>query len=151
MTRHWISVSISTGAIALVATSCQPEPPAASAYFFAHRVAESEKDFDDARFRSFRKDGQLATTVMLGDLKTQSDSRFSLVPPLPSRLSYPVKIPADGRLDFEIGVAVLGDEVLPAPVVFGIEVDGEPVFEQTIRRRSPGDGTRLHPGARPGP
>ena len=135
MTRHWISVSISTGAIALVATSCQQEPPAASAYFFAHRVAESEKDFDDARFRSFRKDGQLATTVMLGDLKTQSDSRFSLVPPLPSRLSYPVKIPADGRLDFEIGVAVLGDEVLPAPVVFGIEVDGEPVFEQTIRRR----------------
>ena len=117
------------------AWSCRPSPAERGPYFFAHRLADSETDFDEVRFRSFRKDGQLAGQVVFPSRDDISESRFSLIPPLPSRLTYRVDVPVDGQLDFEIGVGALGAKVLPAPVTFVVEIDAEPRFEETIRRR----------------
>ena len=123
-------------ALSISAASCKPlDEPAPRAFFFAHRISDAETDFDEAQFRSFRKDGRLTTTVTFGDPNAISESRVSLIPPLPSRLTYRVNVPEDGRLDFEIGVVALGEAMLPASVVFTIDVDGEPIFEETIRRR----------------
>lgn len=133
MTRFLVFVA---PVITLALIACEPrqrQPP--HSYFFAHRVADASVDFDEAQFRSFRKDGRLVTTVTLGDLQDVSESRLALIPPLPSRLSYRVNIPEGARLDFEIGVQALAETMLPAPVVFEIDVDGESVFAETIRRR----------------
>ncbi len=122
-------------AAVLVVASCGSETPPPSTYYFAHRVSESAAEFDEMRFRSFRKDGRLASTVTLGDPGAITESRLSLVPPIPSTLTYNVSVPPEGRLDFEIGVATLGAEALPAPIVFTVLVDGERAFEETVRRR----------------
>ena len=123
------------GLATILFSSCQSHEPESGAYFFAHRVSESRAAFDESRFRSFRKDGQLAGTVTFGEPGTHTESRFSLIPPLPSRLTYTLDVPAEGRLDFGLGVTALGDETLPAPVTFSVEIDEELVFEETVRRR----------------
>ena len=103
--------------------------------FFAERVSEAERGFDEVSFRSFRKDGGLSTTVTMQG----SESRLSLVPPVPSRLTYRVSVPEGAKLDFDIGVSALGEEAAAAPVTFAVEVTAgsgtERVFEETIRRR----------------
>jgi arylsulfatase A-like enzyme len=144
MTQH-LPILPAALLVAAALSACQPEkrPPPAS-FFFAHHIDDAAAEFDDAQFRSFRKDGTLVTTVTLGDLQEISESRLALIPPLPSRLSYRVVVPEGGRLDFEVGVQVLGEENLPAPVVFAIDVDGESVFEETIRRRFGNQWLRRH-------
>lgn len=135
MTRLSVVVA-TTISIVIAMVSCEtPERSGASTFFFAHGISEAERDFDEAQFRSFRKDGSLTTTVTLGDVAEISESRISLVPPVPSRLTYRVRVPEDGQLDFEIGVATFGEDMLPAPVEFAIDVDGNRVFERAIRRR----------------
>ena len=133
------------GSLGLATTlffSCRSYEPESGAYFFAHRVSESRTEYDESRFRSFRKDGQLAGTITFGDPVAHTESRFSLIPPLPSRFTFTVDVPANGRLDFELGVAALGAETLPAPVTFSVEINDVPVFEETVRRRF---GNRWYP------
>jgi arylsulfatase A-like enzyme len=119
--------------IGLVA--CRARSSSDPSFFFAPRASEAEKDFDERLFRSFRKDGSIAANVTMGKF----ESRFSLVPFVPSRLRYRMKVPEGARLDFDIGVSTLGRETSVAPVTFTVEAASatgiERVFEGTVRRR----------------
>ncbi len=104
--------------------------------FFAKRIDDAERDFDRNRFLSFRKDGLLSAPLTLGN-----ETRLSLTPPLPSRLTFTVQVPSDPLLRFSIGVSTLGGEILTNPVDFAVYVasDGEEVrcFRETVRRAQP--------------
>jgi arylsulfatase A-like enzyme len=121
------------GCAALVFASCQAAPP--PSFFFARQADEAEAEFDPVQFRSFRKDGRLTAQVSMDDVL----SRFSLVPPIPSRLTYEVSIPEEPRFDLAFGVSSFDEEVLPAPIEFRILIDSgdgeEVVFRDAVRRR----------------
>ncbi len=111
-------------------------PTPARPFFFAKRVAHAEADFDPLQFRSVRKDGLLSSQVTMA-----GETQLSLTPPLPSRLTYAIQIPADPALTFSIGAALLGVRQLPAPVDFELHIDSgageELIFSDTIRRAHP--------------
>ena len=119
---------------AQVFASCQAAPPPSS-FSFTREIDEAKAEFDPVQFRSFRKDGRFTAPVSMDRV----ESRFSLVPPVPSRLTYEVSIPAEPRLDLGFGVSNFDEEALPAPIEFRILIDsgeGEEVaFQQTVRRR----------------
>jgi len=121
------------GGAALVFVSCQAAPP--PSFSFAREVDKAEAEFDPVQFRSFRKDGRLTAQVSMDEV----ESRFSLVPPVPSRLTYEVKIPEEPHLDLGFGVSSFDEEALPAPVEFRLLIDSgdgeEVVFQETVRRR----------------
>jgi arylsulfatase A-like enzyme len=104
--------------------------------FLADQVTEAEVSFDEARFRSFRKDGRLSDQITLN-----WETRRSLIPPLPSRLTFDVKIPPDAVLQFSIGVSTLGEPRIPPLVEFRIYADAgngeELCFDGTVRRFQP--------------
>jgi arylsulfatase A-like enzyme len=104
-------------------------------FSFAREVDEAQADFDEVRFRSFRKDGSLTARVSMDGVET----RFALVPPVPSRLAYTLTMPAEPRMDVAFGVSSFGGAALPAPIEFRVLVDagrGEEIaFEETVRRR----------------
>jgi arylsulfatase A-like enzyme len=89
--------------------------------------------FDEARFRSVRKDGRLVDTVTM-----EGRSELSLTPPVPSEVSYRLHLPEDPVLRFATGVSSLGEETLPAVVELemSVESDGREtqVFSDTVRR-----------------
>jgi arylsulfatase A-like enzyme len=105
-------------------------------YFFAPRVEEAEKSFDRNQFLSFRKDALLAASTTIGN-----DTRFSLTPPLPSRLTFEVDVPEEPSFTFSVGVSSLGGKGLPAPVAFRLFVQtdsGEQLcFEHVVGRGKP--------------
>ena len=125
------------GALALavfVVGACSPPPePATSAFSFVDRLDDAETDFDPIQFRSVRKDGLLSSPVTLA-----GETRTSLTPPLPSRLTYQVEVPPDPILSFSIGATPLGDGPLAAAVDFLLYVDpqnnDEPLFSRTLQR-----------------
>ena len=83
-----------------------PENPSLPV-LFARQVDEAEKDYDETLFRSYRKGGLLSAPVTLG-----KETRRSLTPPVPSRLTFTVPIPAEPLLSFSIGVSTLGEQTL---------------------------------------
>ena len=105
-------------------------------FFFAKQVDSAEKDFDHDLFLSFRKDGLLAAPVTL-----DNETRLSLSPPLPSRLTFTIDVPLEPVIKFSIGVSTLGEEVLANHVDFVIYVDSDGeesvCFKKTVRRRQP--------------
>ena len=114
-------------------SGCAPSSPSTSApVFFAKQVDEAEKDYDHKLFISYRKDGLLSAPVTLG-----KETQLSLTPPLPSRLTFTVPVPAEPLLKFSIGVSTLGEETFSNPVHFAIYVDEEIRFEETARRSQP--------------
>jgi len=121
------------GGAALVFVSCQAAPP--PSFSFAREVDKAEAEFDPVQFRSFRKDGRLTAQVSMDEV----ESRFSLVPPVPSRLTYEVKIPEEPHLDLGFGVSSFDEEALPAPIEFRLLIDSgdgeEVVFQEAVRRR----------------
>jgi arylsulfatase A-like enzyme len=66
---------------------------------------------------------------------------LSLTPPIPSRFTYMVDVPAEPVFRFSIGATSFGEDILPAPILFSISVDageGEArVFNDTIHRWQP--------------
>ncbi len=103
---------------------------------FAERVDQAESDFDETSFRSSRPGGLLASQVTMG-----TTTHLSLTPPLPSRLSFHLQVPAEPELHFSIGVASVGESVLPAPVIFSMQVNAgkgdESVFQEVVPRSKP--------------
>ena len=95
---------------------------------FARQADEAEKDYDETLFRSYRKDGLLSAPVTLG-----KETRRSLTPPVPSRLTFTVPIPVEPLLSFSIGVSTLGEQTLLRPVRFTIYVDEDIAFKETVR------------------
>jgi arylsulfatase A-like enzyme len=97
------------------------------------RLDDAETDFDPVQFRSVRKDGLLSSPVTLA-----GETRTSLTPPLPSRLTYQVDVPPDPILSFSIGATPLGDGPLAAAVDFLVYVDPpgneDPIFSGTLQR-----------------
>jgi arylsulfatase A-like enzyme len=97
------------------------------------RLDGAETDFDPVQFRSVRKDGLLSSPVTLA-----GETRRSLTPPLPSRLTYRVDVPSDPILSFAIGATPLGDGPLAAAVDFLVHVDPpgneDPIFSATLQR-----------------
>ena len=106
-----------------------PENPSLP-MLFARQVDEAEKDYDETLFRSYRKDGLLSAPVTLG-----KETRRSLTPPVPSRLTFTVPIPVEPLLSFSIGVSTLGEQTLVRPVRFTIYVDEDIAFEETLREQ----------------
>ena len=97
------------------------------------RLDDAETDFDPVQFRSVRKDGLLSSPVTLA-----GETRTSLTPPLPSRLTYQVDVPPDPVLSFSFGATPLGDGPLAAAVDFLVHVDPpineDPLFSGTLQR-----------------
>ena len=129
-------------AIAVLLQACGPgggtSPSSSSTgapFFFAREIDTAEQDFDRNLFLSYRKDGLLAAPVTMDD-----ETRLSLSPPLPSKLTFSVDVPREPIFQFAIGVSGLGEEILTRPVDFTIHVQSGPdepnelVFEKTIRR-----------------
>ena len=106
-----------------------PENPSLPV-LFARQVDEAEKDYDETLFLSYRKDGLLSTPVTLG-----KETRHSLTPPVPSRLTFTIPIPAGPLLSFSIGISTLGEQTLVQPVRFTIYVDEDIAFEETVRNQ----------------
>ncbi len=115
---------------ALAFAACRNELPPPT-FSFTREVDRAEAEFDRARFRSFRKDGRLTAQVSMDGVET----RFALVPPVPSRFNYEVTVPEEPRLQFAYGVSSFDDDALPAPIDFRVYVDEKVVFEETVRRR----------------
>ena len=106
-----------------------PENPSLPV-LFARQVNKAEKDYDEALFLSYRKDGLLSAPVTLG-----KETRRSLTPPVPSRLTFTIPIPAEPLLSFSIGISTLGEQTLVQPVRFTIYVDEDIAFEETVRNQ----------------
>jgi arylsulfatase A-like enzyme len=115
--------------------ACRSQPAPEPSFSFAREVGDAQAEFDLARFRSFRKDGSLTARVSMDGVET----RYALVPPVPSRLAYALSIPRQPRLDLAFGASSFDGASLPAPIEFRILVDAgrgeEVVFQETIRRR----------------
>ena len=119
--------------VSCIVSGCASPPPSPTApTLFARQVDQAEKDYDEKLFLSYRKDGLLAAPVTLG-----KETQFSLTPPLPSRLTFSVQVPAEASLGFSIGVSTLGGETFSNPVQFKIYVGEKLYFEQTVRRGQP--------------
>ncbi len=119
----------------LVLAACRSRPAPSPSFSFAREVATARAEFDPIEFRSFRKDGSLTAQVSMDGVET----RFALIPPVPSRLVYSLTVPEEPRLDLSLGVRSFDDAPLPAPVEFRVLIDagrGEEVaYEETVRRR----------------
>jgi arylsulfatase len=68
---------------------------------------------------------------------TGFETRSSLIPLIPSRVTYTVRVPSASVLRFAVGVSTLGG-TFPAPVVFRVFIDGgngdELSFEKVVPR-----------------
>jgi hypothetical protein len=71
--------------------ACRTNPTTPSSFDFACEIGKAKAQFDPVQFRSFRKDGRLTARVSMDEV----ESRFSLVSPVPSRLTYEVSIPVE--------------------------------------------------------
>ncbi len=116
---------------------CNRQGPAPAApFYFADHLDGAVQDFDKDLFLSFRKDGRLSGPISLGD-----ETKLSLIPALPSRLTYSLTVPPKPILQFSIGVSTLGEDLLPAPIDFlvQVETDGSETtcFEGKVLRRFP--------------
>ena len=91
-------------AAVMMLSGCGPGESSPIPYFFATSSTDAEAQFDEERFRSFRKDGQLVAHVAMDEI----ESRLSLVPPLPSSLRYPLTLTTEPSIRFSTGVSTLG-------------------------------------------
>ena len=128
-------LSLLLGALTLL-TACGNPAPAPDAYALIDHVSEAERDFDEQHLRSIRGDARLVSQVTL-----QQDTRQALIPPVPSRLSFNVDLPAKAIMRFSNAVSTLGAEVQAAHVDFRVLLSDESgetaVFEGSVLRRQP--------------
>ena len=112
-------------------------------FYFDEHIQQSEAQYDEVQFRSFRPSGELTGTVTLsgGVGGSSADTRRSLTPPVPSRFTFEVLVPDNALLQFAIGVLNFGSSTLPASVEFLVRVaDGteeETCFDEMVRRFQP--------------
>ena len=115
---------------------CLPSSDNNAAFFFTDHVGRAEADYDRDRFLSVRKDGLLSAPITL-----QAETRISLTPPLPSRLSFTVQLPQQPILRYAIAVKTLGDPDDWAAVEFRLSVTGgaemRTVFVEGVDRSRP--------------
>ena len=138
----------------LTAFGCGSQPPSSPVFLIDH-VDESQATYNRKQFRSVREDTRLSLSLNLAD-----ETRRTIAPPLPSRLSFEEQIPAEGVLRFAIALNPLGDSKFWPPVEFRVlaETDGqtETLFAETLNRTQAGswldrevdlakwEGRRLH-------
>ncbi len=131
---RWLTLA--GGIVVCIAFGCRQSSPQNEPFFFAKQVDVAEKNFDRNQFLSYRKDALLSTSVTMSN-----ESRLSLTPPLPSRLTFEVDLPRKPTLQFSTGVSTLGTGGLPAPVAFALYVDvgngEEQCFENIVGRGKP--------------
>ncbi|HEY7819470.1 MAG TPA: hypothetical protein VIG29_14695, partial [Vicinamibacteria bacterium] len=102
----------------------------------AREVGAARIEYDEAAFRSFRKDGQLSSQVTMG-----GRTLFALTPPVPSSIAYELRLPEDPVLQVSNGAPSLGEDALRTPVVFEVSVESagdKPtvVVSDRLRRRA---------------
>jgi arylsulfatase A-like enzyme len=119
----------------LLLCACREEVSAPT-FFFAREVKKASATFDSLQFRSTRKDGGLTTRVSMDGVET----REALVPPVPSRLAFPIVVPHEPLLTLAYGVFTFDGKALPAPIEFRLAIDtGEGtetlLLDETVRRR----------------
>ena len=86
-------------------------------FVFVEHVESSRETFAREDLPSFRDAGYVAGRVTL-----RGETRFSLVPPSPSRLSFAVDVPGDAVLRFAIAAATLTDPRFRSPVEFELTI-----------------------------
>jgi arylsulfatase A-like enzyme len=122
-------------ATALAISACEKETPRRNLAALAREVDSARADYDDVVFRSIRKDGQLT-----GQVTMEGRTLLSLTPPVPSSISFDLRVPADPVFRFATGVPSLGDEKLRSSVLFEVHVETgkepELVFSDLLRRRA---------------
>ncbi len=114
--------------------SCRTKPPEwEPPFYFADHVHSSPATFNRAGLPSLREDAILSARVTLGD-----ETRLSLVPPMPGRLSFELEIPRQPILRFAIAVATLAKPRFRSPVEFTLTVQGdgrqETLFQERVDR-----------------
>jgi arylsulfatase len=124
-----------------VLAACEAERPEGPGLAHALRPLARELgaariEYDEASFRSFRKDGQLSSQVTMG-----GRTLFSLTPPVPSSIAYEVQLSQEPVLHVSTGALSLGEDALPAPVIFEVLVESagaepEVVLTDRLRRRA---------------
>ena len=118
--------SLCLGACAPDSRESVPEKP----FVFVEHVESSPETFDREDLPSFRDAGDVAGRVTL-----RGETRFSLVPPIPSRLSFAVDVPDDAVLRFAIAAATLVDPRFRSPVEFELTIRSEDRQETLFRER----------------
>ena len=88
---------------ALFSIGCDRSAPAP--IYFVNQIASAKASFNEVQHRSFRKDGRLSAAITF-----DGETRRSLVPPLPSVLTFSVRLPADAAFRFAIGIKTLQDD-----------------------------------------
>ena len=119
---------LSVVAIALLCGSgCRESAPVEPArFFFVDHAEEAERE------PPIRKGVQLSAPITMAD-----ETRRSLVPPLPSRLTFAVGVPPDSVLRFATGVFTFDEPGLGAGVEFNLFLDEEKIFAGVIGRAKP--------------
>lgn len=119
-----------------ILAGCGEREPASSppgGFSLVKELQSARVDYDEVRFRSIRKDGRLVDAITM-DGRTE----LSLTPPVPSTVSYHLRVPENPVLRFATGVSSFGAPALPAVVDLEISVEsgGEKtlLFSDQVRR-----------------
>ena len=132
--RELIAIrSVACAAVVAFLSGCDRgefAPAEPSRYFFVDHAEDAVRELP------LRQRTQLSTSITMAD-----ETRRSLVPPTPSRLTFDVDVPVDAMLRFAIGVFTFDAPGLAAAVEFNLYVDagsGEAeVFAGVVGRARP--------------
>ena len=111
--------------------SCGEEPPYYPPFFIVDQVPGAQARFKRAQLPNLREKGYLSAPVTLGD-----ETRPSLIPTLPSRLSFAVQLPPHPILRFALAMATLGGPASSHAVQFQLVISTserrETIFTETV-------------------
>ena len=111
----------------LYASGCVDRPQMEPARFFFVDHTEEAR-----RTPTIRKGARLSAPITIAE-----ETRRSLVPPLPSRLTFTVDVPFDPGLRFGIGVFTFGRPILETAVEFNLFLGEQEVFAGVVGRAKP--------------
>ena len=111
--------------------SCSEEPPDYPPFFIVEQVPGAQARFKRAQLPNLREEGYLSAPVTLGD-----ETRPSLMPTLPSQLSFGVELPPHPILRFALAMATLGGPASSNAIQFQLVISTperrETIFTETV-------------------
>ena len=139
--KRGVSRCIVFGALIIACSpGCETRSPAEGHFRFLDHVNEAETDFDRTALRSIRNLETLSASMTLPFgpqwKKMGIETRSSLAPIVPSRVTFTVRVPSNPTLTFAVGVSTF-DDVVPLPILFRVLVDAGEGEQQSFRRLLP--------------
>ena len=126
---RWLGLFALVGAIASCRGASEP-----ARYFFAEHFDQGEIALEGGEASAPRPPRWDVFTL-------RTETRRALATPLPSVVSFQLRVPQNSTLRFAIAASTMGQPTLLVPVRFGVVVDSgdgqEQIFTDTIRRSQP--------------